>query len=442
MTTATFEPPTTEVPATPHPGARHPTGGIAGQLLRDTAYLLLALPMGVITFTVAVAGWSTALSTLLTFIGVPLTVVTIGATRWLSRVERHRTAIVTGEPVAEAYRTPLPLHREDWASLGVIWAWFKGLFQDGQTWRDLLYALLLLPVGVVGFTVVTVALTVTLGFITFPAWWWALPEGWDAGIWLIDTWTDAAIVAGAGIVLLPVMALLVRGTSAASASLACGLLAPTRRDLGRGVERRKETRAGAVDAARLGLERIERDLHEGAQARLVAVAMELGRAEQKLQAGDTAGAATLVGEAREDTQRALAELRDLARGIRPALLSERGLDEAITSLAARAGVPTTVSCDLGGPVPGAVETAAYFVVGEALANVGKHAQASAAAVRVERRGTRLEIEVRDDGRGGADPAGGGLTGLRKRVEALDGTLFLSSPHGGPTILRAELPCAS
>ncbi len=170
--------------------------------------------------------------------------------------------------------------------------------------------------------------------------------------------------------------------------------------------------------------------------------MELGRAEQKLQAGDTDGAAALVGEAREDTQRALVELRDLARGIRPALLSERGLREAITSLAARAGVPTTVACDLQGPVPASVETAAYFVVGEALANVAKHAEAQSASVRVERRGPRLEVEVRDDGRGGANPGGGGLTGLRKRVEALDGTLFLSSPAGGPTILRAEFPCAS
>jgi len=105
-------------------------------------------------------------------------------------------------------------------------------------------------------------------------------------------------------------------------------------------------------------------------------------------------------------------------------------------------VPTTVSCDLQGPVPAAVETAAYFVVGEALANVAKHADAQSASVRVELRGTRLEVEVRDDGRGGADAGGGGLTGLRKRVEALDGTLFLSSPAGGPTILRAELPCAS
>jgi signal transduction histidine kinase len=449
MTSVTAEQPTTEQPAGGLPAAvrshgrrQRSMGAFLGQLMRDSGYLLLSLPMGILTFTVAVAGWGTAISSLLTFIGVPIAVLTIAAMRGLSRIERRRAAVVLREPVPEHYAVRLPFRREDWSRLHIIWSWFKGLFQDRQMYRDLAYGLLLLPIGVVSFTVLTVAVTMTVGFITFPTWWWALPDGWDTGLWHIDTWADAGILAGAGLVLLPIAALLVRGTSVVTANIACGLLTPTRRELERRVEHLQETRAGAVDAARLELERIERDLHDGAQARLVAVAMELGRAEQKLRAGDSEGAAALVGEAREDTQRALVELRDLARGIRPALLSERGLREAITSLAARAGVPTTVACELSGQVPAAVETAAYFIVGEALANVAKHAQAQSASVRVERRGTRLEIEVRDDGRGGANPDGSGLTGLRKRVEALDGTLFLSSPAGGPTILRAELPCAS
>ena len=170
--------------------------------------------------------------------------------------------------------------------------------------------------------------------------------------------------------------------------------------------------------------------------------MELGRAEQKLAAGEDADAAQLVREAREETQRALAELRDLARGIRPALLTERGLrrGDHVARPRARASRRPSSTASAGRLTP-AVETAAYFVVAEALANVAKHAQASSAAVRIERRGGRLEVEIRDDGVGGADPGGGGLTGLRKRVEALDGTLLISSPSGGPTILRAELPCA-
>lgn len=441
MTAATAEHPT----AVPSPEEEHrhrSRSPLAIQILRDSAYLLLGLPMGILTFTIVVTGWSTALSTLLTFIGAPIAVLTIAGQRLLARIERHRAAIVLGSPVAEHYAVALPLHREDWSSLHVIWTWFKGLFQDRQTWRDLLYALLLLLVGTLGFAVFSLAFTISIGFISFPAWWWALPDGWDAEVWHFDTWADAWMLAGMGVLLLPIGALTVRGASAASAALACELLSPTRRELERRVERLQETRAGAVDAARLELERIERDLHDGAQARLVAVAMELGRAEQRLRAGDSEGAASLVGEAREDTRRALAELRDLARGIRPALLSERGLPEAVASLAARSGVPTTVQCELGVPLPTAVETAAYFVAGEALANVAKHAQARSAAVRVERRGARLDVEVRDDGRGGANPDGSGLTGLRRRVEALDGTLLVSSPPGGPTIVRAELPCAS
>lgn len=440
MTAATAEHPTAVLP--PEGPSRRPRGPNPIQLLRDSAYLLLGLPMGILAFTVAVTGWSTALGTLLTFIGLPIAVLTIAGQRLLARIERHRASIALGEPVAEQYAVALPLRGEDWRSLHVMWCWLKGLFQDRQTWRDLLYLLLLLPVSTLAFSVFSLAFTISIGFISFPAWWWALPDGWDAVVWNFDTWTDAWILFAIGLLLLPIAALLIRGASTASVALASGLLAPTRRELERRVERLRETRAGAVDAARLELERIERDLHDGAQARLVAVAMELGRAEQRLKAGDSDGAASLVGEAREDTRRALAELRDLARGIRPALLSERGLPEAITSLAARSGVPTTVECDLGGPLPTAVETAAYFVAGEALANVAKHAQARSAAVRVERRWDRLEVEVRDDGRGGANPGGGGLTGLRKRVEALDGTLLVSSPPGGPTIVRAELPCAS
>ena len=160
MTAATAEQPTVEQPAGTRPpaqrshGRRHRSmGAFLVQLLRDSAYLLLALPMGILTFTVAVAGWSTAISTLLTFIGVPIAVVTIGALRLLARAERHRAGIVLGEPVAEHYKVGLPVHKADWRSLGVIWTWFKGLFDDRQMWRDLLYALLLLPVGVIGFKI-------------------------------------------------------------------------------------------------------------------------------------------------------------------------------------------------------------------------------------------------------------------------------------------------
>ncbi|HET8953704.1 MAG TPA: sensor histidine kinase, partial [Solirubrobacteraceae bacterium] len=200
-------------------------------------------------------------------------------------------------------------------------------------------------------------------------------------------------------------------------------------------------RAGAVDAAAAELQRIERDLHDGAQARLVALAMDLGMAEERF-ARDPEGARELVVEAREEAKRALAELRDLARGIRPSLLAERGLGPALTALAARSPIPASVDFDIPADLTHAVENATWFVVSEALANTAKHSGATRVLVSVTRVEDRLIVEIVDDGAGGASAEGSGLRGLRQRVEALDGTLTVTSPAGGPTSIRAELPCAS
>ena len=341
MTTATFEPPTTEAPALPAPEAERPRPGIVVQLLRDSAYLLLALPMGILTFTVAVAGWSTAISTLLTFIGVPVAVLTIGALRLLARAERHRAAIVLGEPVAEHYKVDLPVHKEDWRSLGVIWTWFKGLFDDRQMWRDLLYALLLLPVAIIDFTVIALARRHDGRLHHVPR--LVVGAARTAGRPASGTSTRGptpAILAGVGDPADPG-----RGAARARHRRRVGVArlraaaadaprarAPRRAPAGDARRRRRRGAAGArADRARPARRRAgaagrRRDGARAAPSRSCAPATPTG-------------AATLVGEAREDTQRALAELRDLARGIRPALLSERGLREAITSLAARAGRP-------------------------------------------------------------------------------------------------------
>ena len=199
------------------------------------------------------------------------------------------------------------------------------------------------------------------------------------------------------------------------------------------------TRQGALDVQAAELRRIERDLHDGAQARLVALTMQLGRAEERL--ADQPEVADLVRRAREDAGLAIAELRDLARGIAPPILADRGLAAAIEALGRRSAIPVTVDAAAldRRPLP-VVETAAYFVVAEALTNVAKHASAASAHVRVARAGEDLVVEISDDGPGCADPAGGGLTGLRARVEALDGTLTVVSPAGAGTTVRAELPC--
>jgi signal transduction histidine kinase len=201
------------------------------------------------------------------------------------------------------------------------------------------------------------------------------------------------------------------------------------------------TRAGAVDVQDTELRRIERDLHDGAQARLVALGMHLGMAEQKLSA-DPDAARGLVAEARLGVEEALRELRELARGIHPPVLADRGLEAAISALAHRSVIPVFVTADVPDRPPAAVETAAYFVTAEALTNAAKHAGATRIEVRIVREPKTLVVEIADDGHGGADPAGSGLTGLRRRVEALDGKLTLVSPSGAGTTLRAELPCAS
>jgi signal transduction histidine kinase len=202
---------------------------------------------------------------------------------------------------------------------------------------------------------------------------------------------------------------------------------------------RREQLVEVVEAER---RRIERDLHDGAQQRLVALAMNLGMAKDKFDRDPTAARA-LLDEAHADAKQAMVELRNLARGIHPAVLSDRGLDAALSSLAGRAPVPVAVTVSVPERPPAAIETTAYFVVAEALTNIAKHAGATRAAVNVARQNGHLKVEVTDDGVGGADATRGtGLAGLVDRVTAVDGTVRLSSPVGGPTILTVELPCAS
>jgi signal transduction histidine kinase len=222
--------------------------------------------------------------------------------------------------------------------------------------------------------------------------------------------------------------------------LAWPKMRPREVELAARVDELTRTRAGALDVQAAELRRIERDLHDGAQARLVALSMQLGRAEERL-GDDQPEIAELVRRAREEAGAAIGELRDLARGIAPPVLADRGLAAAVEALGKRAQIPVTVNARmLRRPLP-VVETAAYFVVAEALTNAAKHAGGAPATVEIADRDGKLVVEVRDEGPGGADATGTGLMGLRHRVAALDGTLSVSSPPGGGTIVRAELPCA-
>ena len=241
----------------------------------------------------------------------------------------------------------------------------------------------------------------------------------------------------------PIWALLVLAAALAVHALliAQGWIAPGReRELTERVDELTRTRRGALDVQATELRRIERDLHDGAQARLVALTMQLGRAEEKL--ADRPEIAELLRSARVEAGSAIAELRDLARGIAPPVLADRGLTAAVESLGKRSAIPVEVDVDVDRRPPPVVETAAYFVVAETLTNAAKHAGGAPARVWARAGDDELVLEVSDGGKGGADPHGGGLTGLRHRVEALDGKLTVTSPPGGGTLVRAELPCGS
>jgi signal transduction histidine kinase len=217
-----------------------------------------------------------------------------------------------------------------------------------------------------------------------------------------------------------------------------GLIPKPQHQLEERVDELTRTRRGALDVQASELRRIERDLHDGAQARLVALSMQLGRAEARLE--EHPEAAELVREARGEASAAITELRDLARGIAPPVLADRGLPAAVEALAARSAITATVDADITRRPPPVVETAAYFVVAESLTNAAKHAGPDAhASVTIRDGASALQVTVADDGDGGADPAGSGLTGLRHRVEALDGTLAVSSTRGSGTTIEARLP---
>jgi signal transduction histidine kinase len=251
-----------------------------------------------------------------------------------------------------------------------------------------------------------------------------------------------AIAVLVGLALVPVAASVSRGLIILHRAVVEGLLCvdPTEA-LRQDVERLRGSRSAALELEATELRRIERDLHDGAQQRLVALAIDLGLAEDRIDS-DPASAKTLVADAREQARLALTELRDLVRGTAPAILLDRGLVPALGAVAGGCPVATVVDSGLqpGERLPAAVERAAYFVVAESLANVAKHSSAMRCDVSLRREGPSLVVEIRDDGVGGATVvSGGGLAGLRDRVEALDGNLALSSPPGGPTVVRVELP---
>jgi signal transduction histidine kinase len=360
------------------------------QTWKEIAHLLGNLPVSLFGFTYVVTMLFTGFGLTVTVVGFPLLAAGLTGARLLGRMERARARKLLGVRVDE----PSPLPTRGSGFMPRLWMRLK----DPVGWRTVLYDLIRLPWGILTFTTTLTSL----------------------------------------VVLWPVLPFIARGLTNADRAMVRGLLSPSD-ELERRIAELESDRGVVVDTANADLRRIERDLHDGAQARLVNLAMGLGLAKEKL-LEDPDAAAEMVAEAHGEVKLALQELRDLARGIHPAVLTDRGLDAALSSVASRCTVPVKVTVDLAERPAAAIEGIAYFTVSELLQNVSKHSGARTASVEVWRATDRLLIQVEDDGRGGASlDAGTGMRGLADRLGAVDGLFVIDSPPGGPTIVTAELP---
>ncbi|MET9351618.1 sensor domain-containing protein [Streptomyces sp. NPDC006617] len=358
---------------------------------KEIAHLLANFPAALLGFIYVVTMLSVGIGLTVTVIGLPLLAAGLLGARQLGKLERARTRALLGVRVDEP--SPLPL-RSGRGFFAQLWMSLK----DPVGWRTVLYAFIRFPWGIATFLV-----TLTSLFV----------------LW-------------------PVLPFIARGLANADRAMVRGLLSPSD-ELERRIAELESDRGVVVDTAAADLRRIERDLHDGAQARLVNLAMGLGLAKEKL-LEDPDAAAAMVDEAHGEVKLALQELRDLARGIHPAVLTDRGLDAALSSVASRCTVPVKVTADLAERPAAAIEGIAYFTVSELLQNVSKHSGASSASVEVWRSSDRLLIQVGDNGHGGASLDGGtGMKGLADRLSAVDGLFVVDSPEGGPTTITAELP---
>ena len=407
-----------------------------GRLARALGHVMLGFPLGLIAFIMMVVLIPLSAGLIVLFpIGFVLMAITLWLAHQFANIERHRAAAVLGRTIADpvaAANAP---------------KWFGRLTQrlrSGPRWREAGYATTLFFPAVLGYVLTAAAWGGALAMVALPGFIYAFPDRlahfWFFSLNPASAWLAVPIGLFGLAVAAPWVTL---AMAKLQTGLAVKMLGPTREEeLAAQVSSAEATRSAAVDAAEAERRRIERDLHDGAQQRLVALAADLGAARERMD-HDPDGSRELVARAHEEAKGALREIRDLVRGIHPVILEDRGLDAALSAVVARSTVPVELSVDVGGRLPATIESAAYFVVSEALTNVSRHAQATKAHVGIARSGERLVIEVRDNGIGGADASTGtGLQGLRDRVAGLHGTMYVISPPGGPTTLSVELPCAS
>ncbi|MFU8852563.1 sensor histidine kinase [Micromonospora sp. SL1-18] len=407
---------------------------------RETLHLLFGAPLSAVGLLfVGLAAYAVLAS--VTVVGLVLLAGVVTASRGMGVLERVRARRLLALDLPPA----APRARRHSGAVGRV----RNALADPTGWRCLLHALVAVPVGVVQAYLVGLWWLLSLGTLSYPLWSWLMPlrdghradeiriGGWH---WYPDAWPYPLVVCAVGLVGVLLAPWLVAGLANLDRVRLQALLAGSTARQRAQLSERRRTRA--VEQSGTHLRRIERDLHDGVQARMVALAIELGRARDDIAHGlGSQEVAERVTAAHEQAKQALVELRELARGIYPAVLNDLGLDGAVPLLTARCPVRVSTDIDVPQRPVGAVEATAYFCVAELLTNIAKHSGATTASVRVRRRADRLLIEVADDGQDGATVVtGGGLDGVISRVDSVDGTVSVSSPPGGPTAIRMELPC--
>ncbi|MEU6139296.1 sensor histidine kinase [Streptomyces sp. NPDC047081] len=427
---------------------------------RAVAYLGGGAVFGAVVLVVIVCGAVAGGALAVVLVGLPLLLLTALIGLPVAAVERWRLRWVgvgarwapegahsaPGAPdlsVGAAHLAPSAAHRPPQGAHKIpgapgLRAWLATSLREAATWRELAYAVLL---GVVLWPLDALAVVlgagVPLSMVGAPVLVGVQGEAKVVKLWSVESWGGACAVSALGLALLCVGAYALGAAAGARVELARTFLTPARTTDNARLTELVRSRARLVDAFEAERRRIERDLHDGAQQRLVALTMTLGLARLDAPPGPFADQ---IAKAHDEAGQALAEIRELIQGIHPKVLADYGLEAAVTDAADRSPVPVDVELELP-RLPQAVESAAYFVVREALANVARHSGAGRAEVSGGYEDGRLVLRIGDDGRGGAEPgAGTGLTGLADRVSVLDGRLAVSSPPGGPTLLRVEIPC--
>jgi signal transduction histidine kinase len=397
---------------------------------RGFVLALVSLPGAVLGFTLALV----SIALVPVGIGLVTTPWVLGRVRAFADWRRKVAAEWCGVVIPSAYQ-PVPA--------GGPWTRTYTLLRDPAVWRDLRWLQVDMTAGYVTAVLPVVLFLYPLEGIAVAAGLWRPLSQWGGYWYGFVHVTDQSSAFGAGALALVLLALtpLAPRLVTAHFRLTRSVLGASQRELAERVRVLTETRRDAVDSSAAELRRIERDLHDGAQARLVAMGMDLGTIETLLDK-DPAKAKQLLAQARQSSVDALSELRELVRGIHPPVLAERGLGDAVRALALRLPVPTEVNVELGGRAEAPVEAAAYFAVSEVLTNAVKHSGGDRIWVDLHHEDGRLRVTVTDNGKGGAViGAGSGLAGVERRLGTFDGVLAVGSPAGGPTMVTMEIPCA-